>query len=66
MDNIKVGSDGTAKAKIISKQATLADGSNSLLHEGGTAIVIHASPDDNMTDPAGNAGARIACGVITK
>jgi copper/zinc superoxide dismutase (SODC) len=45
---------------------TLADGPNSLFHEGGTAIVIHASLDDNVTDPAGNAGARIACGVITK
>ena len=66
MENIEVGADGTGKAEIVNKQVTLADGPNSLFHEGGTAIVIHASPDDNMTDPAGNAGARIACGVITK
>jgi Cu-Zn family superoxide dismutase len=39
---------------------------DSLFHPGGTAIVIHASPDDNKTDPAGNAGARIACGVVEK
>ena len=66
MENIEVGSDGTGKAEIVNKQVAFADGPNSLFHEGGTAIVIHASPDDNMTDPAGNAGARIACGVITK
>jgi len=66
MENIQVGSDGTGTAEIVNKQVTLADGPNSLFHEGGTAIVIHTSPDDNVTDPAGNAGARIACGVITK
>src|SRR5438876_9646807 len=66
MENIQVGSDGTGTAEIVNRQVTLADGPNSLFHEGGTAIVIHASPDDNVTDPAGNAGARIACGVITK
>ena len=39
---------------------------NSLFHEGGTAIVIHANPDDHLTDPAGNSGDRIACGVIAE
>src|SRR2546425_5476005 len=66
MENVDVGSDRTGKADIVNKQVTLGDGPNSLFHEGGTAIVIHASPDDNVTDPAGTAGARIACGVITK
>jgi len=55
MENIEIGSDGTGKAEIVNKQVTLADGPNSLFHEGGTAIVVHARPDDNMTDPAGNA-----------
>ena len=45
---------------------TLGPGPNSLFHPGGTALVIHASPDDNKTDPSGSAGARIACGVIEK
>ena len=40
-------------------------GENSLFHPGGTSVVIHASADDNKTDPSGNSGARIACGVIT-
>jgi len=39
---------------------------NSLFHEGGTALVIHAKPDDLMSDPSGNSGDRIACGVIEK
>src|SRR6266849_6217263 len=44
----------------------LGDDSHSLFSNGGTAIVIHAKADDMKTDPAGNAGDRIACGVITK
>jgi len=45
---------------------TLSDGANSIFHDGGTAIVIHAKEDDYKTDPAGNSGPRIACGVIQK
>lgn len=66
MQNLEVGADGSGKAEVLDKQVTLGEGANSLFHEGGTAIVIHASPDDDMTDPAGNAGARIACGIVTK
>ena len=66
MQNLKVEADGSAKAVVVVTQVTLGEGTNSLFHPEGTAIVIHASPDDEVTDPAGNAGARIACGVITK
>jgi len=38
----------------------------SLFDADGSAIVVHAGPDDYMTDPAGNSGARIACGVLTR
>jgi Cu-Zn family superoxide dismutase len=38
---------------------------NSIIANGGTAIVVHEKPDDMKTDPTGNAGNRIACGVIT-
>jgi superoxide dismutase, Cu-Zn family len=66
MDNITVKSDGTLRTIITDKTATLSSGPNSLFKEGGTALVIHEKQDDYKTDPAGNAGARIACGVITK
>lgn len=66
LPNLEVKKDGKAKVTFLATEATLKDGPASLLKEGGTAVVIHADPDDNMTDPAGNAGARIACGVIVK
>ena len=64
--NIEVKGDGTAKATLLDTMATLGGGANSVFHEGGTAIVIHAKEDDYKTDPAGNSGPRIACGVIQK
>jgi Cu-Zn family superoxide dismutase len=66
LDNITVKPDGTLRTTIVDTGATLGSGPDSLLKEGGTAIVIHEKQDDYKTDPAGNAGARIACGVITK
>lgn len=64
--NLEVGADGAGKATLHAMGVTLGDGPNSLFQDGGTAIVIHASADDYKTDPAGNSGARIACGVIEK
>ncbi|HZW80504.1 MAG TPA: superoxide dismutase family protein [Candidatus Deferrimicrobiaceae bacterium] len=64
--NIEVKADGTAKATLLDKMVTLGGGPNSTFHDGGTAIVIHAKKDDYKTDPAGNSGPRIACGVIRK
>lgn len=64
--NLEVGADGTAKATLRATGVTLGDGPNSLFHDGGTSIVIHAAADDYKTDPSGNSGARIACGVIEK
>ena len=66
MNNFTVAADGTAKATITNPNVTLADGPNSLFTNGGTALVIHAAADDMKTDPAGNAGDRIACGTIIK
>ena len=66
MANLEVGPDGTAKTTVVQAGVTLGDGPNSLFHEGGTALVIHHDADDYKTDPAGNSGARIACGVIQK
>jgi Cu-Zn family superoxide dismutase len=66
LPNFTVSADGTATASLLAPGVTLGTEANGLFHEGGTALVIHASPDDYKTDPAGNAGARIACGVITR
>lgn len=63
---IDVKADGTAKATLVDTMVTLGDGPNSLFHDGGTAIVIHEKEDDYKTDPTGNSGGRIACGVIQK
>jgi superoxide dismutase, Cu-Zn family len=64
--NITAGTDGRATASLLATNVTLGEGANSLFQPGGTAIVIHAGADDYRTDPAGNSGARIACGVIQK
>ncbi|HZU21577.1 MAG TPA: superoxide dismutase family protein [Terriglobales bacterium] len=66
MPNIKVAANGTAGASVRDDHVTLGDGANSLFANGGTAIVIHEKADDYKTDPSGNSGARIACGVIQK
>jgi superoxide dismutase, Cu-Zn family len=66
MPNFTVKADGTSKQTVIAKGVTLGDGANSVFSNGGTALVIHAKADDMKTDPAGNAGDRIACGVISK
>ncbi len=66
LPNLTVGADGRASVSAVAKLVTLKEGKNSLFQPGGTSLVIHEKADDNMTDPAGNAGARIACGPITK
>ena len=66
MPDIVAKADGKGTASVVDGRVTLGPGKNSLFQEGGTAVVIHAKPDDNVTDPAGNAGDRIACGVVSK
>lgn len=61
-----VGFKGRAETMVIAPNITLGDDPHSVFAGGGTALVIHAQGDDGKTDPAGNAGDRIACGVITK
>jgi Cu-Zn family superoxide dismutase len=65
MPNLDVPSSGAINAEVLNTSITLEKGKpNSVFHDGGTAIVIHAGKDDYKSDPAGNAGGRIACGVI--
>jgi Cu-Zn family superoxide dismutase len=66
MKNITIGQDGTLKATIMNMDVNLGSDTHSVFSNGGTALVIHAKADDMKSDPAGNAGDRIACGVITK
>ncbi|MBV9086940.1 MAG: superoxide dismutase family protein [Acidobacteria bacterium] len=66
MANFTVAKDGTSTARIFNTKVTMeTDVSYSVYSNGGTALVIHEKPDDMKTDPSGNSGARIACGVIT-
>ncbi|HYX69338.1 MAG TPA: superoxide dismutase family protein, partial [Terriglobales bacterium] len=57
---------GNAKATVHNERVSLDEREDSLFSNGGTALVVHAKADDMKTDPAGNAGDRIACGVIKK
>lgn len=64
MPNMTVGSDGTGAIEYVIAGGTISSGATPLLDADGAAVVIHAQADDNMSDPAGNAGGRIACGVL--
>lgn len=64
--NITVTEQGTATTTLTAAGVSLGTDATGLFHEGGTSLVIHASPDDYKSDPAGNAGVRMACGVITR
>ncbi len=68
MMNFTVNTDGKARVQISNINVNLGVGgdNHSLFSNGGSALVIHAKADDMKTDPAGNAGDRIACGVIKK
>ena len=61
LPNLTIGSDGRGTLGVTVPGATMAG----LLDADGAAIVVHAGPDDLMSDPAGNSGGRIACGVFT-
>jgi len=63
MNNLEVGASGTANDSY-DLPVSRADLENWLFDEDGTAVVIHADADDYRSDPAGNAGSRVACGVL--
>lgn len=64
MPNIFVPESGELRADVFVDGVTIADGDNALLDDDGAAFMVHATVDDYETDPAGDAGNRIACGVI--
>ncbi|WP_395613032.1 superoxide dismutase family protein [Allosphingosinicella sp.] len=66
LPNLEVGANGAGRIDFsVPVPAATAAGANPLLDADGTAVVIHAAADDLRTDPSGNSGARIACGVLT-
>jgi Cu-Zn family superoxide dismutase len=66
LPNITIAAEGTGRFETLTERVTLGAGTNSLFGGDGTALVVHGAPDDFKTDPTGNSGARIACGVIVK
>jgi superoxide dismutase, Cu-Zn family len=64
--NVEIGEGHVGQATFKVDYLSLDPASpNSILANGGTSIMVHEKPDDMKTDPTGNAGNRIACGVIT-
>jgi Cu-Zn family superoxide dismutase len=70
LPNLHVPDSGTLDVEILATGASMgghagaAAGANNVLDDDGAALVLHAAADDYTTDPAGNTGARIACGII--
>ena len=67
MPNLFVPASGDLTVEVVNPAISLVEGKpNSVFDADGSAIVIHAGPDDYKTDPTGNAGDRVACGIIVK
>lgn len=66
LPNIDVPESGALTFDIFALDVTVGPGANSLFDTDGSALVVHASGDDYKSDPAGNAGGRVICGVITR
>jgi Cu-Zn family superoxide dismutase len=64
LPNLQVGTDGAGSLEFTIPGAGLTGDSGALLDGDGAALLVHAGPDDYRTDPSGNSGARIACGVF--
>ena len=64
LPNITVEATGQGHLEVTNSRVTLKSGPTSLFDANGSALVVHEGPDDMRTDPAGNSGARIACGVV--
>jgi superoxide dismutase, Cu-Zn family len=62
--NFQIGANGNGHHAFTTERVTLTAGATSLFDADGTAIVIHAAPDDQTSQPSGNSGARVACGVV--
>ncbi|MDY7231254.1 superoxide dismutase family protein [Hyalangium rubrum] len=66
LPNLEVDASGKATTTMSTNRVRLSEGQLSVFDADGTALVIHARADDQVTDPSGNSGDRIACGVLRK
>jgi Cu-Zn family superoxide dismutase len=67
LPNLTVSADGTVKVEVLARDVRLTDASGKgLLDADGSSLVVHAKADDHKTDPAGNSGDRIACGIVAR
>jgi Cu-Zn family superoxide dismutase len=66
LPNLLVEEDGSADTTLAVSPALVAEGPTSMLGAQRHSLVIHADPDDEKTDPSGNSGARVVCGVIER
>ncbi len=65
LPNVTIASDGSGTMSTILR-GTLSSVEDNVFDADGTAIVVHEKADDNRTDPAGAAGSRVACGILTR
>ncbi len=64
LPNIHVPQSGQIEVEFFTRRVSLGDNDNTLFDDDGSAFVVHSGADDYVSQPAGNAGDRIACGVI--
>lgn len=64
LPNLVVNPAGVGRLTAVTDAVTISAGQRSIFDADGSAIVVHAGPDDHVSNPAGNSGARVACGVI--
>lgn len=66
LPNLHVAKNKELKLTVFTESVTLKEGPSTVFDADGSSLMIHVGPDDYASDPAGNAGDRIACGVITR
>ena len=65
LPNLIVGRDGRAQAEMVTERVSISGGPQpALLDADGSAVIVHAEPDDHVTQPIGGSGERIACGIV--
>lgn len=64
LPNLVVAANGEGSIGFVVRNATMSGPENAVIDADGAAVVVHAAPDDYRTDPSGNSGDRIGCGVL--